>query len=119
MVGDRRTEILERYTRLSCQDARTVSSAPVWCTAPLYTTWGDQVYRKHIEEGHMTSEAGSERYLSAALVEGALGKLAAEGMAPGTVVLDEGWSLSLGDWLPDDARFDGSLARFIGYQPYQ
>jgi alpha-galactosidase len=54
--------------------------------------------------------------LSAALVDEALGKLAFEGIEPRTVVLDEGWHRAMGDWQADNARFKGSLRRFIAHK---
>ena len=85
-----------------------------WWTSPIYTTWGDQVYAKHIAQGNFPSEAGADKYLTADLVNRALARLKEKGIAPGTIVLDEGWSRCLGDWTPDDSRFGGSLAGFIG-----
>lgn len=84
-----------------------------WWSDPIYTTWGDQVYKKHLEEGNFTTEAGSAKYLTAELVDSALAKLYENDLHPKTIVLDEGWSTNLGDWEPADERFGGSLARFI------
>ncbi|MBN1673431.1 MAG: alpha-galactosidase [Kiritimatiellae bacterium] len=86
---------------------------PAWWLNPLYTTWGDQVYTKHLEEGAFSSEAGSERHCSAALIDAGLKRLENEGIRPGTLVIDEGWSAALGDWAPADERFGGSLAAYI------
>jgi hypothetical protein len=112
-VADSREGILEAYRESVRPVTRPEGKQPPWWRNPIYTTWGDQVYRKHIEEGRFTSEAGAEKYLSGALVDEALAKLRAEQLAPGTIVLDVGWARALGDWEPDDAKFGGSLAKWI------
>jgi len=114
LVANDRTGILAGYHALVEQSRpNRARPAPDWSHAPIYTSWGDQVYRKHIEEGRFTSEAGSEKYLSAELVDGALETLRAEHIWPGTIVLDEGWARALGEWNPDDVKFGGSLRDYV------
>lgn len=113
LLASTRTEILDNYRHLVQPEPPSQSDVPAWCLEPIYTTWGDQVYRKHIEDGHLVSEAGAEQYLSSKLIDCALQKLTSEGLSPGTIVVDEGWSGALGDWQADDTKFGGSLAGFI------
>ena len=117
LPGPTDTDILRQYSELlrSGQAGATAPAVrrPGWWSGPIYTSWGDQVYRKHYEAGRMTVEAGSERFLSAGLVDAALERLAGEGIFPRTIVLDEGWSENLGDWRACDARFGGDLAAYI------
>jgi len=120
-LGFQDAQVLDRY-RLACELLRGRFDPPAatpptpvqrWWSDPIYTTWGDQVYRKHVERGHFAEEAGAEEFLSADLVDEALAKLASEGLQPKTIVLDEGWHQALGDWQAAHHRFKGSLKRFI------
>ena len=120
-LADRPTELLGRYREaIDGHEAGALRIPPheparpePWWLEPIYTTWGDQVYTKYVEQGQLTSEVGSEKYLSADLVEVALDRLASQHIHPKTIVLDEGWSGPLGDWQADDARFGGSLTRWV------
>ena len=113
-LADDRAGILSAYRR---SVSRTSSAQSVeiqdWWRDAIYTTWGDQVYAKHIADGRFTSEAGAENYLNGELVDAALEKLSSECIHPKTIVLDEGWSDNLGDWDGDDAKFGGSLSEYI------
>lgn len=119
-LGLQDAQILDRY-RIAIEatharlEPHAVPATPAqsWWSDPIYTSWGDQVYRKHVEQGHLTDEAGSEDCLSAALVDEALAKLSSEGIEPRTIVLDEGWNKALGDWQADNRKFKGSLRKYI------
>ncbi len=106
-----REDVLSRYRAFLGQPAP--ATVRDWWKEPIYTTWGDQVYAKHIASGSMASEQGSERFLSSVLVNNALDVLTNRGIEPKTVVLDEGWARECGDWTPADERFEGSLKAFI------
>jgi len=109
-----RTGVLEAYRRSISHGESVKRTQPQhWWREPIYTSWGDQVYKKHLAEGHFTTEAGSEKYASAELIDAALEKLNRERIFPKTIVIDEGWSRALGDWDADDAKFGGSLAGYI------
>jgi hypothetical protein len=115
--GPTDTDILRQYSE-SLRSRLAGAAAPAarrpdWWSGAIYTTWGDQVYRKHYEQGRMAVEAGAERFLSAGLVDAALERLAGEQIFPRTIVLDEGWSENLGDWRAGDTRFGGDLAAYI------
>lgn len=120
-LADGRVDLLATYRKsITAYRQFLMSPYPIeearpddWWSDPIYTTWGDQVYKKHLEEGKFTSEAGSAKYLSAEMVDSALTKLQENNLHPKTIVLDEGWSTNLGDWQPADDRFGGSLAQFI------
>ena len=84
-----------------------------WWLEPIYTTWGDQVYAKHYNEGNFHSEAGSDKYLNATLVDDAIAFLSEKKIHPKTIVLDEGWSSCLGCWDADDSKWQGSLKKYI------
>ncbi len=113
-LADGRTGLLAAYRQMIHLTSRVRKThTALWWDGPIYTTWGDQVYKKHLEQGKFTSEAGSGQFLSAELVDSALEKLKQNGLNPCTIVLDEGWSTNLGDWQADDSRFGGSLAQFI------
>ncbi len=115
-IADSRTGVLDAYResiRQACEPA--ASAPPAWVRDAIYTSWGDQVYAKHLAEGAFTSEVGSEKYLTCELVDSALAKLAEESIFPKTIVLDEGWSVGLGDWDADDARLAGSLKQYIAH----
>ena len=113
-LADSRTDLLDAYAGVVAAEHPRPSTQPqAWWTDPIYTTWGDQVYAKHLAEGKFAKEAGSEKHLTAALVDSALARLSQHSIRPGTIILDEGWSHALGDWRADDARFGGSLAAFI------
>ncbi len=79
----------------------------------MYTTWGDQVYAKHLNEGNFHLETGSDKYLNAELVDKAMSLLKEKKIHPRTIVLDEGWSLCLGHWDADDSKWQGSLKKYI------
>jgi len=113
-VASSRVGVLEAY-REAVDPNRTARNrrSESWWFGPIYTTWGDQVYRKYIEEGRFTSEAGAEKHLSIGLIDEALARLGRERIFPRTIVIDEGWSRALGSWDADDARFNGSLADCI------
>ena len=116
--GQRDADILWQYgeSARSCMEGGGEAAPrdrPDWWSGPIYTTWGDQVYRKHYEQGRMAVEAGAEEFLSAEMVDAALARLAEEQILPKIIVLDEGWSVGMGDWRGDDARFGGSLAAYI------
>jgi len=120
-LADQPTELLRRYRQAietyETDVLRIEPHAPArpqpWWIEPIYTTWGDQVYAKYVQQGRMTREAGSEEYLTADLVEQALARLAAQHIHPKTIVLDEGWFRSMGDWQAADERFGGSLRAWI------
>lgn len=113
-VASSRVGVLEAYRESlgSAGTSRKRWPGP-WLREPIYTTWGDQVYRKHVEEGRFTCEAEAEKHLSIELIDEALDRLGREGIFPKTIVIDEGWSRTLGDWDADDAKFKGSLAERI------
>lgn len=79
----------------------------------IYTSWGDQVYAKYIEEGNVTSEAGAEKYCGSELIDDALARLGRKEIRPETIVIDEGWADALGDWNGADEKFGGSLKVYI------
>jgi hypothetical protein len=113
-VASNRVGVLEAYREsLGPAEGSRKARPAVWWREPIYTTWGDQVYRKYIEEGRFTSEAGAEKYLSIDLIDEALARLGREGIFPRTIVIDEGWSRALGDWDAEDAKFKGSLGDCI------
>jgi hypothetical protein len=123
-LGPNDTDILRHYGesvrfRLGSGGGLAAGERPEWWSGPIYTTWGDQVYRKHYQQGSMTVETASEAFLSAQLVDSALSRLAEEQIFPRTVVLDEGWSVGLGDWQADDAKFGGSLRTYIAAKQQQ
>jgi hypothetical protein len=113
-IAETRRELLDGYREILAA-ARAVTE-PSGGAPPLpaaYTTFGDQVYAKHLAEGTFATEAGAEKTLTSRLVNGALAELEQRGLRPGLLVIDEGWSKQVGSLEPDDARFGGSLAQFI------
>ncbi|MFA6134735.1 MAG: alpha-galactosidase [Phycisphaerae bacterium] len=114
-LADSPVGILQAY-RDSLPPAPPRTAEQAWWRRAIYTTWGDQVYRKHIAEGRFQAEAGAEKHLSAEMIDAALAELASHDIRPGTIVIDEGWSRSLGDWDADDAKFAGSLRQYIRHK---
>jgi hypothetical protein len=113
-ISDSKPALLDAYAAAALgEHPRAATQPQPWWCDPIYTTWGDQVYAKHLAEGKFPKEAGSEKYLTAALVDSALARLAEHAIRPGTIILDEGWSRAMGDWRAEDARFGGSLAACI------
>ncbi len=112
-----RQEVLSIYReavdiRLSITKSREVKETD-WWLEPIYTTWGDQVYTKHLNDGNLHLETGSDKYLNAQLVDDALNFLKEKKLNPKTIVLDEGWSPCLGYWDADDSKWQGSLKKYI------
>ena len=117
MLGKTDEHILSAYRQAVRAHLPTGTKSPLppkWWKDPIYTTWGDQVYAKFVQRGGFTSEAGAEDFLTADLVDNALSRLAEQSVFPRTIVLDEGWARSLGDWdCPADERFGRPVAGFI------
>jgi alpha-galactosidase len=89
MVGEHPNELLESYMELiHVPDAREKVSPSGWCSWYYYFT--------------RISQADLEENLEAA---------AAQRMDWSTIVLDDGYSTALGDWLSIDARFPDGLGR--------
>lgn len=116
-VASSRQEVLSIYRKAVDRKQSPVQSKEFketeWWLEPIFTTWGDQVYTKHINDGNFHLESGSDKYLNAELVENALSFLKEKNINPKTIVLDEGWSPCLGHWDADDSKWQGCLKEYI------
>lgn len=81
--------------------------APGWWTAPMFCGWGAQVHLAETDGRPAADFATQERY------DAFLDRLDAEGVAPGTVVLDDKWQVGYGTNEPDPAKWP-DLRAWIG-----
>ncbi|GGO43298.1 hypothetical protein GCM10012287_06140 [Streptomyces daqingensis] len=74
-------------------------SRPGWWSEPMFCGWGAQ-------SADAAGTAASTPDLStAAHYDAYLARLAAHGLTPGTVVIDDKWQRSYGSWEPDTAKW--------------
>lgn len=80
--------------------------APAWWSEPMFCGWGAQSY--------VASTTGSPtpHACTQANYDGFLRSLAAEGITPGTVVIDDKWQQAYGTGIPDAAKWP-DLRRWI------
>lgn len=80
--------------------APTVTRKPVdWWTRPIFCGWGEQCRHAKLHGGHPSAQSRRDLY------DGWLGTLAAHGVVPGTVVIDDKWQTSYGRNEPDVERW--------------
>lgn len=96
-------EAMERYVRQLEVDelvpAPRQAELPSWWTRPIFCGWGAQCHQATLSglpPAAHASEADYDRFL---------GVLAAQGLRPGTVVIDDKWQLQYGCGLPDRAKW--------------
>lgn len=76
----------------------TVPEPAAWWTAPVFCGWGQQVFEAGSEgrAPDLSTQPNYDRYLA---------DLAAHGLQPGTVVVDDRWQSTYGRNRPDPARW--------------
>ena len=72
---------------------------PDWWQEPIFCGWGAQVHLGETSGRPAAEFASQERY------DAFLGRLDSEGVAPGTVVLDDKWQTAYGTNEPDEAKW--------------
>jgi hypothetical protein len=72
---------------------------PDWWSAPMFCGWGAQVHLAETNGRAAADFATQERY------DAFLDRLESEGVAPGTVVLDDKWQTAYGTNEPDTAKW--------------
>jgi len=83
-----------------------------WWTEPLYCTWIDQCFGSHTKMlDDLQAQASSEELISAVsfvnekLIHRAVAEIEKEGYPIRTILLDDGWQISRGQWEPHPKRF--------------
>lgn len=82
-----------------------------WWREPLYCTWNDQRmlanYQAEVELADQTADKVlvAVEQLNESLVRRAVAAIRREGLPIRTILLDEGWSVTRGDWRPHPVRF--------------
>jgi hypothetical protein len=80
--------------------APTVTRKPVeWWTRPIFCGWGEQCRHAKLHAAHPAAQSRRHLY------DDWLGTLAAHGVVPGTVVIDDKWQKSYGRNEPDVERW--------------
>ena len=80
--------------------APTVSRIrPDWWTEPIFCGWGEQCRQAGLDVGHAPSYSTRDRY------DAWLATLAAHGVRPGTIVIDDKWQASYGRNEVDTGRW--------------
>jgi hypothetical protein len=117
VTGERKVEgeyeALELHVR-SLRSQRLVSSGsaetkPAWWFAPIFCGWGAQCHLASTGPSRAPDEARQENY------ERFLSQLEAQGLMPGTVVLDDKWQASYGENRVDEAKWP-DIRAFIAAQ---
>ena len=80
-------------------DSPLSRSRPEWWHEPLFCGWGAQCYLANLAKGRGPDFSSQENY------EGFLAQLDANGIQPGTVVLDDKWQASYGENDVDTTRW--------------
>jgi hypothetical protein len=73
----------------------TTRASPAWWGGPIFCGWGAQCHLSRTGLGHAAALATQERY------DGFLAALAAQGLVPATVVIDDKWQSTYGRNEPD------------------
>ncbi len=105
-------DLLDRYTSLLVQQGLIPDPADKvrfpWHTESLYCTWIDQIYRAGDELAPELQEQAvlnSVTVLDEALVREALEVIDRKRLPFRTILLDEGWEVTRGQWEPHPVRF--------------
>ncbi|WP_314174114.1 alpha-amylase family protein [Streptomyces winkii] len=83
------------------------SARPSWWREPMFCGWGAQMARAR-ETGRSAPELSTAEEYDAHLAH-----LAAHGLIPGTVVIDDKWQAAYGSWEPDPVKWP-DLRGWIG-----
>ena len=95
--------------RFKAAPAVAPRDAPTWWREPIFCGWGAQCHLAETEGGRGPDHATQENY------DGFLATLEAEGVVPGTVVLDDKWQSSYG-WNEPDAGKWPDLPGWISHR---
>jgi hypothetical protein len=85
--------------RLGAAPPVSERSRPAWWTEPIFCGWGAQMHASGTSGRAASDHATQESY------DAFLGHLDAEGISPGTVVLDDKWQTAYGTNEPDGAKW--------------
>jgi hypothetical protein len=102
---DRHREDLERRgvaPAASTTGVRRLASPPAWWREPMFCGWGAQCALARADGLPMSA---APRYATQASYDGFLGVLAANGVVPGTVVIDDKWHRAYGTCEPDTVKW--------------
>jgi hypothetical protein len=77
----------------------TAPATPAWWRGPIFCGWGAQCHLSRTGLGPAAALATQERY------DGFLGALAAQGLVPATVVIDDKWQSTYGRNEPDRTKW--------------
>ena len=115
LFGKKPLDILSAYLN-EIRDLTADSKIPAkdwhdWWAGPIYCTWGDEAYAARVQEGTL-EEADGGHYITETNLAKWLGIARREKLPFKIVIIDLGWMLDYGDFVPNRAHF-ASLRKTI------